>query len=227
MKSPFKDKPNIRRYSVLPARAMQDERLNGACMKILACLGMYTNSYGVCWPSQLTIARHLGYGRVHVCRTMATLIKLGYVRKLETRPYPRHIKRRSGKKVNRYQVLWEGNDPIPNNEQFWAPARIIAEAGDDEVAEQTNHMQTGVQGDANKDYQTLAHTFRKAVEKACGAHRLPDPSYKSAKVLWDQGVRAEQVRDATAAFVREALAKGRTPPLTLDQVAKWSGLYKK
>jgi len=227
MKSPFKDKPNIRRYSIIPARAMQDERLNGAAYKVLACLGMYANRYGVCWPSQITIGRHTGYGRVHVSRTMAVLIKCGYVRKLETRPYPKHIKRRSGKKVNRYQILWEGKDPIPTNEQFWAPAKVIPEPGEDDFTEVDTHMQSGVQGDSNKDYQVLAHAFRKAVEKACGAHRLPEPSYQAAKLLHDQGVTVEQVRDHTAAFVREALAKGRTPPLTLDQVAKWAGLYKK
>jgi len=158
---------------------------------------------------------------------MAVLIKCGYVRKLETRPYPKHIKRRSGKKVNRYQILWEGKDPIPTNEQFWAPAKVIPEPGEDDFTEVDTHMQSGVQGDSNKDYQVLAHAFRKAVEKACGAHRLPEPSYQAAKLLHNQGVKVDQVRDHTAAFVREALAKGRTPPLTLDQVAKWAGLYKK
>jgi len=227
MKSPFKDKPNIRRYSIIPARAMQDERLNGAAYKVLACLGMYANKYGVCWPSQITIGRHTGYSRVHVSRTMAALIKHGYVRKLETRPYPKHIKRRSGKKVNRYQVLWEGKDPIPTKEQFWAPAKVIPEPGEEDITEPDTHMQSGVQGDSGKDYQVLAHTFRKAVEKSCGVHRLAEPSYQSAKVLWDQGVTIEQVRDSAAAFVRESLSAGRTPPLTLDQVAKWAGLYKK
>jgi len=227
MKSPFKDKPNIRRYSIIPARAMQDERLNGAAYKVLACLGMYANRYGVCWPSQITIGRHTGYGRVHVSRTMAVLIKCGYVRKLETRPYPKHIKRRSGKKVNRYQILWEGKDPIPTNEQFWAPAKIIAEPGEDDFTDIDTHMQSGVKGDSNTDYQILAHTFKKAVEAASGVNRLPDQSFKAAKVLWDQGVTVDQVRESTVSMTKDALRSGRTPPMTLDQVAQWSALYKK
>lgn len=227
MKSPFKDKPNIRRYSIIPARAMQDERLNGAAYKVLACLGMYANRYGVCWPSQITIGRHTGYGRVHVSRTMAVLIKHGYVRKLETRPYPKHIKRRSGKKVNRYQILWEGKDPIPTNEQFWAPAKIIPEPGEDDFTEVDTHMQSGVIGDENKDYQVLAHAFRKAVERAVGINRLPAPSYQAAKDLWNQGVTVDQVTEYTTAMCRDAIQKGRTPPLTLDQVGKWAALYNK
>jgi len=149
------------------------------------------------------------------------------VRKLETRPYPKHIKRRSGKKVNRYQILWEGKDPIPTNEQFWAPAKIIAEPGEDDFTESDTHMQAGVKGDENKDYQVLAHAFRKAVERAVGINRLPDPSYQSAKTLWDQGVTVDQVTEHTTAMCRECLAKGRTPPLTLDQVGKWAALYNK
>ena len=87
--------------------------------------------------------------------------------------------------------------------------------------------QSGVKGDTNKSYQVLAHTFRQAVERTCGVHRLPEPSYKTAKVLSDQGVTIEQVRDSTAAMCREALQNGRTPPSTLDQVAKWAGLCNK
>ena len=226
MKSPFKDKPNIRRYSIIPARAMQDERLTGPHIKILACLGMYTNSYGVCWPSQTTIARHLGVGRVWVCRTMRILKELGYVRLLEPRPYPKHIKRRSRGKVNRYQVLWEGNDPIPTNEQFWAPAKIIMDIDDDVMPTETN-MQTGSLRESNTDYQILAHAFKKAVEATSGVSRLPDQSFKHAKVLYDQGVTVDQVRDATVSMTKDALRSGRTPPMNLDQVARWSALYNK
>lgn len=226
MKSPFKDKPNIRRYSIIPARAMQDERLTGPHIKILACLGMYTNSYGVCWPSQTTIARHLGIGRVWVCRTMRILKELGYVRLLEPRPYPKHIKRRSRGKVNRYQVLWEGSDPIPTNEQFWAPSRIISDDPDEEMMPTATDMQTGVQGEGNSQYHILAHAFARAVESASGINRQPQASMKAAKLLYDQGVTVDQVREYTVSMSKEALRSNRTPPANLDQVAKWSKLYK-
>ncbi len=227
MKSPFKDKPNIRRYSILPARAMQDGRLNIGELRILACLGMYTNSYGVCWPSQMRIGQHTGYTRIWISKCIASLIKKGYVRKLEPRSYPKGIKKRGVRMVNRYQVLWEGDEALPTKEQFWAPQPRFAPVEDDEVEQGATHKQTGVTGDSNKDYQVLAQAFKQAVEKSCGVHRLPEPSFKASKVLWDQGVTVDQVRDHTAAFVSQALKAGRTPPLTLDQVAKWAGLYKK
>lgn len=227
MKSPFEDKPNIRRYSIIPARAMQDDNLGRGELRVLMCLGMYANKYGVCWPSQYKIGKHIGVSRVWISECTSRLIKLGYIRKLEPRPYPKHIKRRSGRRCNRYQILWEGNDPIPTLEQFWAPQPTFAAFDEDDVDQDMTPMQSGVKGDANKDYQVLAHAFKQAVEKASGVHRLPDPSFQSAKLLADQGVTVDEVRDHTAAFVREALKNGRTPPLTLDQVAKWAGLYKK
>lgn len=227
MKSPFKDKPNIRRYCIIPARAMQDESLNRGDLRVLACLGMYANKYGVCWPCQMRIGQHLGVHYVWVSKCVSSLIKKGYVRKLEARKYPPKIKRRSNKTVNRYQILWEGNDPLPSREQFWAPQPRFAAMEDDDLHETTEHMQSGVKGDSGNDYQILAQAFRSAVERSCGVHRLAEPSLKSAKVLWDQGVTVDEVRDHTIAFVQQALKSGRTPPLTLDQVAKWSGLYKK
>lgn len=227
MKSPFKDKPNIRRYCIIPARAMQDEQLNRGDLRVLMCLGMYSNSHGVCWPSQITIGRHLGVNYVWVSKCVSRLIKLGYLRKLDRRKYPAGIKRRSKLPVNRYQILWEGNDPLPTKEQFWAPQPKFAALHDDDLNEPTEHMQTGVKGDGNTQYQILAQAFKSAVERASGVHRLPEPSFQAAKKLWDQGLTVDQVRDHTAAFVRDALKNGRTPPLTLDQVAKWAGLYKK
>jgi hypothetical protein len=97
----------------------------------------------------------------------------------------------------------------------------------DDLSDTDTPMQSGVKGDENKQYQILAQAFKSAVERASGVHRLPEPSFQAAKKLWDQGLTVNEVRDHTAAFVRDALKNGRTPPLTLDQVAKWAGLYKK
>lgn len=227
MKSPFEGKPNIRRYCIIPARAMQDNNVNYGELRVLACLGMYSNQYGVCWPSQYKIALHLGVNTVWVSKCVSRLIKAGYVRKLEPRAYKKGIKKRQGRVVNRYQILYEGNDPLPSLEQFWAPQPKFAAADPDDYAESDAPMKSGVTGDRNNEYQILAQAFRSAVERSCGVHRLPEPSFQAAKVLMSQGVTTDQVRDHTIAFVKEALRNGRTPPLTLDQVAKWAGLYKK
>lgn len=226
MDSPFDNKPDIRRYSILPARAMQDERLVLGDMKVLACLGMYTNSHGVCWPSQITMARHTGYSRTHVTRTIKKLLALGYIRKLKYRNYRSHVQRRSIKQVNRYQVLWEGDEQLPSMEQFWAPQPKLRRDDDDEVAPSVAHNKTGGLGDKKGDSHILAQAFRTTVERTCGIHRLAEPSYPAAESLYNQGVTVEQVRDHTAAMVKDCLRKGRTPPINLAQVADWAGLLK-
>lgn len=227
MESPYKGKPNIRRYCIVPARAMQDETMTQAQLKVLLCIGMYANKYGVCWPSQVTIGRHLGVETFWVSRQVSALIRKGYLRKLKHKDYPKGIKRRSRGRTNRYQVLWEGNDPLPSMEEFWALAPRFAIDPDDNMLQDDSDMQSGVKGDTNTDHKVLAQAFKQAVERITGSIRLPDPSFQAAKVLKDQGVTVDQVRDATAAMCKDALLKKRTPPLTLDQVAKWSGLYKK
>jgi hypothetical protein len=226
MESPFKDKPNIRRYSILPARAMQDENLSYGEWRVLACLGMYSNSHGVCWPSQMRISQHLGVGIKWVSACVVRLCKKGYIRKLEHRKYKKGIKRRSGRLVNRYQILFEGNDPLPTFEQFWAPQPRFRAPDEDESLEVAEPIQKGVQGDGNKDYEILAHTFVKAVEATSGVRRLPAPSFKTAKTLADQGVKVDEVRAATVTMSKDSLGRGAAPPITLDQVAKWAGLYK-
>lgn len=227
MESPFKGKPRIRRYSIIPARAMQDESLHAGHYRVLACLGMYTNSYGICWPTQLTISNHIGYARTSVTRIIRQLLKKGYIRKLEFKNYPPDVKRRSWKRVNRYQVLWEGNDPLPSREQFWAPQPILRQ--DDEGKDTLGEVQIeiGGTGDGKGDSHILAQAFKTTVERTCGVHRLPEPSYKAAELLYNQGVTVEQVRDHTAAMVKDCLKRGRTPPVNLDQVAEWAKLYKK
>ena len=228
-----KEKPKIRKYSVLPARAVQDESLHPTSLHVLAALGLHTNAVGVCWPSTLTLALHIGKARVTVSRHVRRLLDKGYIRKLDPKKYPGHIVQQGRRKTNRYQVLWEGNDPLPSREEFWAPRPKVAEVdyfvkdGKIEVDNADLDKRQGVWGKETKEYQTLAHAFRAAVERASGINRLADASFPAAKVLWDQGVTADQVRESTAAMCVDGLKSGRTPPLTLDQVAKWSGLYKK
>ena len=218
---------NKRPWSVAPMRCFGDRQLTETDLRVLGALCGFTNRHGVCWPSQVTIGRHLGVDHTWVSSAVSALVKKGYLRKLKHKDYPKGIQRRSRGRTNRYQVLYKGNDPLPTLEQFWAPAARFSRDEDSDLDDALADKQSGVKGDTNKSYQVLAHTFRQAVERTCGVHRLPEPSYKTAKVLSDQGVTIEQVRDSTAAMCREALQNGRTPPSTLDQVAKWAGLCNK
>lgn len=227
-----KEKPKTRTYSILPARAVQDDKMRPTSFKVLAALCIHTNGYGICWPSQLTLAMHLRVSKVTVMRHIKILIDAGYVRKLEPKKYPWGIIQKGKRPTNRYQVLFKGNDPLPTKEEFLAPRPAVVdveyEVQDGKLTTlDDSHKKTGGLGDGKSDFQILAHTFRTTVERASGVHRLSDPSFQAAAKLHALGVTPDVVRDSTLAMVKDGLRTGRTPPMTLDQVAKWSGLYKK
>jgi|DEB0MinimDraft_6_1074348.scaffolds.fasta_scaffold24348_2 hypothetical protein len=227
-----KEKPKIRRYSVLPARAVQDASIHPTSFKVLAALCIHTNGHGICWPSQITIALHLGVSKVTVLRHIKRLIKLGYIRKLEPKKYPWGIIQKGRRPTNRYQVMFGADDPLPTKEQFLAPRASIMDIdygikdGKVSTVDDADNKKGGL-GDGNKDFQILAHTFRTAVERTSGAVRLADSSFQTAARLHQLGVTAEQVRESTTAMVKDGLRTGRAPPMTLEQVARWAGLYKK
>jgi len=227
-----KEKPKIRRYSVLPARAVQDASLHPTSFRVLAALCIHTNGHGICWPSQITLALHLGVSKITILRNIKKLIAAGYVRKLEPKQYPWGIIQKGKRPTNRYQVMFGEKDPLPTKEQFLAPRAAIMDVdygiADGKVTQiEETHNKTGGPGDGKADFQILAHTFRAAVERASGAVRLSEPSFPTAAKLHALGVTADEVRESTTAMVKDGLRTGRTPPITLDQVAKWAGLYKK
>ena len=57
-----------------------------------------------------------------------------------------------------------------------------------------------------------------------GQHRLPGPSQEFARLLADRGVTAEKVKAASLEMTRANLKQGRTPPMTIEQVAQWAAL---
>ena len=70
----------------------------------------------------------------------------------------------------------------------------------------------------------MAQAFVQGVEMASGQRRMPGQSEDYARSLAERGVDAEAVRAATVEMTRHNLKAGRTPPLTLEQVAIWAAL---
>lgn len=233
MESPFPGKPNIRRYSILPARAMQDDRLRTGHYKVLACLGMYANSYGVCWPSQVAICKHTGYHRSTVSVMGRQLQKFGYLRRLQPKKYKKGQYRRSPLPTNRYQILWETeNDPIPSLEQFWAPGPRFSKEGDVDDLEMeltlNGNKELGVEGEGSTFNQSkmLANAFKVAVERKTGVHRVIQASMEAAERLNKQGLTVEEIANMTTRCCEDWLKKGKSPPISLHQVAEWGAMYK-
>ena len=233
-----KEKPAIRTYSVLPARAVQDGTLKHTTLRVLAAICIHTNAHGIAWPSLLTLARHIHMRPETVSRHVQRLVKMGYVRKLERKAYPMHIKRKSRGITNRYQVLFKGHDPLPTREQFDAPRpRVVEEpVGDSTQQGMTDQpgkdKRSGGLGDAESERgistqaSILASAFTKAVESVTGQPRAASHSLAMAQTLATNGVTAAQITDSTRALCRECLQKGRSSPKVIGQVAQWAGLGK-
>lgn len=67
------------RFSAIPSAAIDDMRLTGADLNVLAALGYHTCKDGWCWPSQDTIAKKARLSRQFVVESMKRLIRWGYV----------------------------------------------------------------------------------------------------------------------------------------------------
>jgi len=228
-----KEKPATRTYSVMPARAIQDGTIKPTTLRVLGAICIHTNAHGIAWPSLLTLARHIHVRPETVSRHVQRLIKAGYVRKLERKAYPMHIKRKSRGITNRYQVLFKGHDPLPTKEQFEAPRPRIVDTpveSDTQVETQVvtdqpgKDKRSGGLGDGNKNAEVLASAFTKAVESITGQPRVASHSLETARSLAAHGVTAAQVTDSTRALCRDCLKSGRSSPKVLAQVARWAGL---
>ena len=220
--SPFKDKPDIRKYSVIPARAIQDDELHWTSLRVLGALCLHTNAYGICWPSRVTIARHISRSTKTVSVHVKRLMDKGYVRKLQPKAYP--FKGKSNWRTNRYQVMFDGpQTELPTKEQFYAPRPKVAVDDPTEEAVVVTHKERGFGGE-NVAFSSLSQAFCLGVERVSGSHRVASPQDETAKRLAVRGVTAEQVIEATASMTKARLRRGQTPPMTLEQVAQWAGL---
>ena len=224
MKSPFKDKPDTRLYSILPARAVQDDELPHMTLRVLGALCLHSNGAGVCWPSRMTLGRHVNRAKNTISRHVSILVKAGYVRRLKAKMYPVPRKSKAGL-TGRYQIMFEGKQTkLPTREEFYAARpKVVAEI-DGEATPAEIHNERGVRGVDNEIHKRITGAFLAGVQDTAGQHRDPAAQVDEARRLAAAGIEPDQVREYTVAMVLEALDKGRQPPLMLHQVAKWAGL---
>lgn len=67
------------RFSIIPALAVTDTRLDGWALRVLALLGRHTNEQGWCTRSQAKMAEELAVSRPLVNRCVRDLVSCGYV----------------------------------------------------------------------------------------------------------------------------------------------------
>lgn len=88
-------------YSIVPARAVEDQRLGNAALRVLCCIGTYADRAGRAHPSVRTIAARLELCRSTVAEHLQELLHLGY---LEIR---RRVRPDGGNAANEYRLLFD------------------------------------------------------------------------------------------------------------------------
>ncbi len=207
-----------RKWSVMPVRAMADPDMKIRDLKVLGALCAFTNSAGVCYPSADTICAVAGYKeRKSIYEAMKYLKGKKYVRQLNPKDYQETA---SGWKSNRYQVLWDGDEPLPTYEEIHIakPLQLIADQEDTPIKE------TGGLGDEQSYSHTRAsevcHAYLRAVQQSMGQVRLFDNEIAHARRLATEGKEADVVASATKVVCALAMQRRAGVP-SLADVARY------
>lgn len=107
--------PPHTKFSVVPSRAITDPRINTRkpLLLLLGAIGIHASVHGICYPSQRRLASICGKSPSWAAKYLVELKQLGYLRRL----VPPHT--RGQRSAQRLQVLWNGNDPLPQKETRW------------------------------------------------------------------------------------------------------------
>jgi hypothetical protein len=221
---------NKRPWSVMPMRAFADRRLKERELRVLGALSAFTNRAGVCWPSMVTLCEVSGYAeRRSVHDALKRLKQYKYVRQLQPKDFQETI---SGWKSNRYQVLWDGDEPLPTYEDMHIakPLQLVRDQ-DDSAPEGTGGLgerqltphtadQPGEAGSLSTEIQLTAeaicHHYIRAVQQATGQVRLFDNEITQARRLAVEGFTPEAVHVETLTVCYKALARRAGVPALAD-----------
>jgi len=211
-------KYHSRRWSVMPARAVGDRELKERELRVLGALCIFANRAGVCWPAMETLCDITGFAtRQSIHDALKVLKRRKYVRRLQPKDYQETS---SGWSSNRYQVLWDGDEPLPTYEDIDNAKPLQVRADDD--AQDTNVI--GGVGDEQVNTHTtdqpeaiaIAHAYIRAVQQATGQVRLYDNEIAHARRLAVAGYTAADVSAATLNVCDTALERRAGVPSLYD-----------
>ena len=207
-----------RRWSVMPARAVGDRELKERELRVLGALCIFANRAGVCWPAMETLCDITGFAtRQSIHDALKVLKRRKYVRRLQPKDYQETS---SGWSSNRYQVLWDGDEPLPTYEDIDNAKPLQVRADDD--AQDTNVI--GGVGDEQVNTHTtdqpeasaIAHAYIRAVQQATGQVRLYDNEIAHARRLAVAGYTAADVSAATLNVCDAAIERRAGVPSLYD-----------
>lgn len=210
---------NKRPWSVMPMRALSDKQLKERELRVLGAVCSFTNRAGVCWPSLDTLCDVSGYKeRKSVLDGMKRLKARKYVRQLNPKDYQETS---SGWKTNRYQVLWDGDEPLPTYEQIHTakPLQLRADQEDDASKDIGGLGDGNVVADAQAS--ALCHAFIRAVQQATGQVRLYDNEIAHARRLAERDATVGDVTATTLLVCDEAIQRRAGVPSMADVVRRY------
>jgi len=208
---------NKRPWSVAPMRCFADRQLNETDLRVLGALCSFTNRHGVCWPSMATLMDVSSMkSRTSIHQSVKKLKKLRYIRQLNPKDYQQSA---SVWHSNRYQVLWDCDEPLPDWEdvQSAAPLQLRADQSDGpEEIGGLGDLQVHSHTPDSPAAEAIAHAYIKAVQQATGQVRLYDNEIAHARKLADAGHSPADVRAATLNVCDAALERRAGVPSLWD-----------
>ena len=198
-------------------------------LRVLGALCIFANRAGVCWPAMQTLCEITGYaGRVTIHNAMKVLKRRKYVRQLQSKDYQETI---SGWKSNRYQVLWDGDEPLPTWEEIHIAKPLQLGRDQDEGPEETGGLgdgqslshTRGLIGQPDPELteiqltaEAICHAYIRAVMQATGQVRLFDNEITQAPRLAVEGHKPADVMAATLNVGDKALGRRAGVPALAD-----------
>ena len=220
---------NKRPWSVMPMRAFVDRQLKDRELRVLGALCSFTNRAGVCWPSMVTLCEVSGFKeRKSIHEALKVLKRRKYVRQLQSKDYQETI---SGWKSNRYQVLWDGDEPLPTWEEIHIAKPLQLVRDQDEGPEETGGLGDGQLTTHNRRLigqpdpelteiqltaEAICHAYIRAVMQATGQVRLFDNEITQARRLAVEGHKPADVMAATLNVCDRALERRAGVPALAD-----------
>ncbi len=221
---------HARRWSIMPARVIGDRSFKERELRVLGALCIYTNSKGVCWPSMEALCDISGYSsRTVVHEAITALKKRKIIRQLKPKDYQETA---TGWSSNRYQVLWDGDEPLPTYEEVNDAKQFQLRTEEDGPdinkigglgdAQLYSHNPAGQQSGEAKltgiqlTSDEICNAYIRAVQQATGQVRLYSNEIAHARRLADAGHASDDVYAATLMVCDKALERRAGVPSLYD-----------
>ena len=202
-----------RQWSIIPVRALMDRGLTQVEFRTLAAMCVYTNSHGVCWPGIETLGLIVGSDKAVISRTISKLVRKSYVRRL--RPQDYQLEYAKFGKINRYQVLYEADAPLPTWEEVKS-SMILAPVSELPIDQQNEIGGVGEDDALIANAHSLASAYAATVERVLGQPRRAENELGAARQLAAMGVDVPTIIKATEDHCRVCLLKRAGVPALAD-----------